>query len=451
VDAAGNVYLAGWCEGPPTCGSGIWVLKADGSGLLYSDSPLNAGEKPVSMALDAQANVYLTGTESDGSLFVRKYVGYGPAVGWQYTALVGQQNPNAPPIIMPVGIAVDSAGVASVAGYTTALNFPTLQSTLPCNSVIAGQYQEGFLLRFSATGSLVQSTYLSEGGQPLALAATTSDAYIPAATFDGQDFTGNEIVMTMGAQTGVSEGLPFACIGNAASLALGALAPGEVVSLFGAGIGPQQGETYQLDANQLTTELAQTQVTFDGIPAPLLYVQNNQINAIVPWAVPYNPRVEVCVSYQGNQTNCIPALVVDAAPAVFQSSPGVAAAVNQDGTINSATNPAPLGSIVSIYATGTGMELPVPANGAITQAPLPTLFAPVQVTFGHPDFPLTGNTVTYSGPAPDELAGITQINFVANNDFSIEYGLSQTSPWFLYMVFADGTAVSSPGFSIFVK
>jgi uncharacterized protein (TIGR03437 family) len=321
-------------------------------------------------------------------------------------------------------------------GNTTALNFPTLESTLPCSSVTAAQNQEGFLMRFSAGGSLVQSTYLADGGQPLALSAGSNALYIPAASFSG-----NEIVMTMGAPSGATAVLPFTCIGNAASLTLGALAPGEVVSLFGAGIGPQQAVPYQLDSNQrLSTTLAQTQVTFNGIPAPLLYVQGQQINAIVPWETSRETAVEVCVVYQGNQTNCIPASIAEAAPGVFQSSPGVAAAVNQDGTINSPANPAPLGSIVSIYATGTGVPTPMPVDGAITQAPLPTLVTPVQVLFEYPDLPLTGARVTYAGPGPQEPAGVTQINFVAT-----------AGTWALYMAFSNGSVANSPAFTISVK
>ena len=69
------------------------------------------------------------------------------------------------------------------------------------------------------------------------------------------------------------------------------------------------------------------------------------------------------------------------------SGTGQAAAINQDGSLNSESNPAPRGSIVSIYATGQGF-----GTGAITftvggyQAPLP-----------------------YAGPAPG-FAGLMQIN-----------------------------------------
>jgi uncharacterized protein (TIGR03437 family) len=52
------------------------------------------------------------------------------------------------------------------------------------------------------------------------------------------------------------------------------------------------------------------EVTFDGTPAPLLSVQDSQINAVVPWALTPGQNTEICVSSSGaaasaTETNCL--------------------------------------------------------------------------------------------------------------------------------------------------
>jgi uncharacterized protein (TIGR03437 family) len=90
---------------------------------------------------------------------------------------------------------------------------------------------------------------------------------------------------------------------------------------------------------------------------------------------------------------------------------GYAAAVNQDGTINSPQNPAAMGSVVSLYVTGLGPLSPEPADGSIVGFPLPTLVNGVQVAFyvsGNAD--AVSSQVLYAGPAPLEVAGLYQID-----------------------------------------
>jgi hypothetical protein len=104
-----------------------------------------------------------------------------------------------------------------------------------------------------------------------------------------------------------------------------------------------------------------------------------------------------------------------------------ALAVNQDGTVNSADNPAPVGSIVSVWATGLGPIAPAQADGTLVGLPLPNNVLPVVVEALTPVFepcnpgmgPLpcpiapsyTGFDVAYAGPAPNSVAGVSQINF----------------------------------------
>jgi uncharacterized protein (TIGR03437 family) len=205
----------------------------------------------------------------------------------------------------------------------------------------------------------------------------------------------------------------LSCAGNAASLTLASLAPGEIVSLFGNGLGPAAPVSAQFANNRLPFNLAGSQVTVNGIPAPVLYAGDSQINAIVPWEIQGAPTANVCVVYQSNATNCITMNVDNAAPGIFQLPSGYAAVVNQDGTINGPQNPAATGSVVSLYVTGLGPLSPTPADGSIVGLPLPALANKVYVLFHTSkdlSTPLVGGEVFYAGAASLEVAGLYQIN-----------------------------------------
>jgi uncharacterized protein (TIGR03437 family) len=110
-----------------------------------------------------------------------------------------------------------------------------------------------------------------------------------------------------------------------------------------------------------------------------------------------------------------PATVVAADPQVFQNPVGTAAAVNQDGTVNSAANPAKAGSIVSIWATGTGSIYPRPPDGQISTAAQDydccQIGALVVRSSNFVPESTPAPVVLYAGAAPGMVAGIVQINF----------------------------------------
>ena len=84
--------------------------------------------------------------------------------------------------------------------------------------------------------------------------------------------------VVLGIMSGAGE-LPFAARapGNA-------VAPGEVVSIFGTQLGPSSAVVAEADSNgMMPTALAGTQVLFDGRAAPLLYVSQDQVNAVAPF------------------------------------------------------------------------------------------------------------------------------------------------------------------------
>src|SRR5262249_28065357 len=79
---------------------------------------------------------------------------------------------------------------------------------------------------------------------------------------------------------------------------------------------------------------------------------------------------------------------------------------NQDGTVNSATDPAVPGSFVSVYATGEGQTDAAGIDGKLAGPPLPRPIAtPITATVGS-----INAQIQYAGGAPGFVAGVMQVN-----------------------------------------
>jgi len=197
---------------------------------------------------------------------------------------------------------------------------------------------------------------------------------------------------------------------NAASYAGGSVAPGEIVVIFGSGLGPGTLVGLQLDSRgYVSTSLAGTQVVFDGMAAPLVYTEAGQVSAVVPYEVSGRTSTQVQVVYQGQASNVVPMPVTSVMPGIFTddaSGHGQGAVLNEDGTVNSATNPAAAGSIVFFYATGEGQTIPGGVDGQPDGSPAPVPVAQaVTVTVGGINAP-----VLYGGGVPGLVAGVLQVN-----------------------------------------
>jgi uncharacterized protein (TIGR03437 family) len=189
---------------------------------------------------------------------------------------------------------------------------------------------------------------------------------------------------------------------------LATFAPGEIVTIYGSLLGPATGMAAASNS-AAPTLLGGTRVFFDGTPAPLLWVSSGQINAIVPFEVKSSSTamtVEVGGVKYGPWTVPVAATV----PGIFTlngSGSGQAAVINQDGTVNSASNPAVKGSVISIYGTGAGLMNMTMADGAVTPSapPFPVPLLNVLVEMGG-----VPATLQYAGAAPGQVAGAFQVN-----------------------------------------
>ena len=187
--------------------------------------------------------------------------------------------------------------------------------------------------------------------------------------------------------------------------------PGEIVTIFGSNLGPASLTTAQFDANgNIATSLAGTRVLFDGVPSPMIYTSATQVSAVVPFAVTGRTTTVVRTEYNGVQSGGIQISATDSAPALFTanaSGTGQIAALNQDSSINSTSNPAEPNSVVVLYATGGGPWTESIPDGQIMGSHLVAPRAPVFARVGK-----LPAQIQYVGTAPGLGNGALQVNIL---------------------------------------
>jgi uncharacterized protein (TIGR03437 family) len=194
---------------------------------------------------------------------------------------------------------------------------------------------------------------------------------------------------------------------SAASYASGAVAPGELVTIFGSSIGPVALTVSP--AGTAPQTLANTSVTFDGIPAPIYYVSSTQTSVQVPYNIASGQTV-LQLTYNGVPSATTTITRLPAVPGLFTSDSSgqrQLAALNADLSVNSAANPAARGAALVLYGTGEGQTNPASVEGSRVPiiVPLPQTPLPVTVTIGGQFAP-----VQYAGETPGLLSGLLQIN-----------------------------------------
>jgi uncharacterized protein (TIGR03437 family) len=234
---------------------------------------------------------------------------------------------------------------------------------------------------------------------------------------------------------------------NSAGYQGGAVSPGEIVTIFaanyGTGFGPPNLATYQLGSDgKFPTNLAGVQVLFDGTAAPLVYAETGQLSAIVPFEVAGEKQTMIQYQYNANGQyfNGPPAIsntaamsVAAAVPAIFslaETGSGPGAILNQDYSINSASNPEVAGNVIQIFGTGGGLVAGGAADGALAPAAANLVAQPVTATIGG-----VNAAVDYAGAAPTLVNGAIQVDLTVPSGLPsgpqpvvITIGTSQTQP-----------------------
>ena len=192
---------------------------------------------------------------------------------------------------------------------------------------------------------------------------------------------------------------------NGASFQKG-LAPGSLFTIFANNL---SGGTTTAASAPWATSWNGISVKINGIAAPLGYVSPTQINAQVPFEVVPGPA-QLTITSNGTSAGPVGLTIQSAAPGIFVFGSDRAPAINQDGTLNLSTNPAPVGSYISIYLTGQGMVDQPVATG--TAAPIRTVantLAQTTATIGG-----VPASVAFSGLAPGYV-GLGQVNLLVPN------------------------------------
>jgi uncharacterized protein (TIGR03437 family) len=196
---------------------------------------------------------------------------------------------------------------------------------------------------------------------------------------------------------------------NAATLKQGAVAPGEVLSLFGNNLGPVAGRSLELSApHQVSTDLGGTQVWFDGLPGIMLYSGGGQVNVVAPYGLAGKSTTKVQLWNTGIPSPAVHLSVAATAPGVFTqdgSGRGAATILNSDYALNTPKQPAAAGSTAVLYGTGGGVTVPAAADGVLTASEDP-LAAKVRVLLNGISVP-----VLHSGSVPGLVPGAIQVEF----------------------------------------
>jgi uncharacterized protein (TIGR03437 family) len=291
-------------------------------------------------------------------------------------------------------LAIDAEGTIWTTGRSDPGGLP-LPPSVPVlgSTYVAGLSSDGSTLIDAVTaprGAAGQSIVITAQGNVAALGLNTS--LLVSATTPGPSLV---------------------ALANSATFQVsGEVSPRELISFYGVGIGPSPAQGGQVVAGVFTNKLGGVQVLFDGVPAPLLYAGPNQINAVVPAGVDGRSTTAVQIVTPGGTLSGLSLPIVPSNPEVFgNTSPLLALVLNQDGSVNSSTNPAPGGSIVTIWATGAGIsDQTSRADGSIISSNLGFPLLPVSVihTLG-----LGGDSleVLYAGDAPGQVSGVMQVNF----------------------------------------
>ncbi len=217
---------------------------------------------------------------------------------------------------------------------------------------------------------------------------------------------------------------------NAADLANG-VAPGGLITLFGNQLSPVNLATSEMP---LPTALADSCLTVNGFPVPILFVSPNQINAQMPFETVGN--VSMILRTPGGSSDTYNLQVIPGAPGVFHS--GVAGPANDVATIIRNSNgqlvtdsdPVHRNDVLVIFLTGLGQTSPAVATG------MPAPMSPLSIALTKPTVSIGGVQLPlfYYGLAPG-LVGVNQINVKV--PANVPTGLSMP------LTISQGTYISS--------
>jgi uncharacterized protein (TIGR03437 family) len=442
-DAAGDAFLTGWTRSidfPATTGviqaqlagaENVFVTELDPSGNIVAStflggSGIDAGSQ---ILRDSHSNVYVLGTTTspDFPTTSGAFQSTAAVQAWQNSlsesfvakllpdlsgSIYVTYFPGSSGGVMALGSAVRCQELARmhcariqaedlyVAGGYAPPGLPlTASAPLRCLggtfTAEQGSLVSELLVHFNASGAVLDSTYVAPpGGGVFALTPGSNGSLLQVSL--------SVMEITFGGSGWIAPACMTLTAFNAASQDQSAAIPGGFMTLFGAGIGPEQG----IGASPGQTALGGVEVFFDGRSAPVLYAQSQQVNVQAPFELAGQSSTSITLQYNGMTFGPFTVATYLADPELFRVQANVtnqALAENQDGSLNGPSNPAAPGSVVTFLGTGYPSISPACATGGLNP-PGPANLAP-----GYAAVMNNGGPVEYAGSAPGLPCGVVQI------------------------------------------
>jgi uncharacterized protein (TIGR03437 family) len=286
-------------------------------------------------------------------------------------------------------------------------------------AVLIGNFGDGRINAFNATTGALLGTLSDAGGNPLSIPGLWGLLFGTGTKADG-----NTLYFVAGVPSGstaprgllgtIAPPSAITAVANAASWQIGSIAPGELIVLGGQTVGaiPLVAAVIPTTGS-LGTTLGGVSVTINGVAAPILYTSGSETSVQVPDSLiptPFTQSAFIVVQTPGQVSQSFYVPLVPTAPGLFavnSSGAGQLAAMNQDGSVNTATNAATGGSTVTMYATGEGITAPPGLDGAIQTQSARAPFLPVTVTIGGQQAALVS-----AGTPVGELSGVMVVRAV---------------------------------------
>lgn len=377
TDAAGRIYVAGvigdatfpttpgaYQEAPTTATWQAFAARLDPSLQKLTASTLVAGLYPSAIAAGPDGSMYLAGsspvpvvpttpgafqpnapqhslppTNPPRSIFLPLTYGWILHFSADATKLLAGTYLAGNGSDGVASLSVDAAGNPVVSGYTQSTDFPaTGASAVACGPEGVRQFfGAAFITKLDANLTTVVSSALV----PQTVLETSS--VFSGDTVYGTAFLGERIF-----RIDLNASSPVACIVNGASyISENVVAAGQLLTVFGTG-------------------LSDVTVSYSGVPVPILAQLDTQINVMIPSNFsPGEGNLEL--RFRGALIRLWPMHTVEQNPTpllrfndsgklVYDADQptALADALNEDGTRNSADNPAHANSTVTIFATGFG-------------------------------------------------------------------------------------------------
>ncbi len=331
-----------------------------------------------------------------------------------YTGQIGLTSPGSSPISVAV-----SMHVLDPAPPVTSIDPSSIPAPSPDTifTIKGSNFREGAQIILTMTPSEGNTSTLILPTTPQLVDSNTLRVLVPGAFLIQPEMLGLQVALPdalVSDSLKVTVGQPAPVIRssngvvNAASVSGTAIAPGQMISIFGAALGPMSGVAGTVDGKgALSQTVSGVRVLFDGLQAGVQYASDGQVNAVAPNSLAGKSSTDVVVEYNGVRSAAKTMKVASSAPGLFSLSgdgKGQVLLIRNGGVASGALQAVARGEIVTMYATGTGL-----LDGSVVDAQL----AP---GIEHPMLPITVKVggqnadVLYAGTSPGLLEAVLQIN-----------------------------------------